>query len=97
MAVARHQRAITEVVIDVFVAVHVVNTSSVAVFHEQGIGRIVTVVTGYSEGNSLDGFLMCLPRARRAAFVRFQLLLQCVVHLGCFLWASAKFVQLSCS
>src|SRR5258708_3760079 len=82
MAVTGHQRAIAQVVVDVLIAIHVVNAASAAVLHEQWIRRIVAVITGYSEGHSLDGFLMRLPRARRPAFVRFQLLFQCVVHLG---------------
>src|SRR6266542_4664131 len=90
MAMPIYQRAVAEIVVDVFVAIHIVNAAALAVFHGDWIGRVITIVAGYSEWHSFRRFLMRFTRSRSTAFVVLQLFLQCVVHLECFLWKSSS-------
>ncbi len=47
----RHQRAETQVVVDVFVAVDVVNPAALSILHENRIGLVVAVIAGDPEWN----------------------------------------------
>jgi tRNA G37 N-methylase Trm5 len=75
MAMAGHQRAVAEVVVDVFVTVQIVYAGAVAVAHEQRIRRIVTIVAGYSERDTVNGPPMRFAGLGRALFVGLDLLL----------------------
>ncbi len=54
------QSAITEVVIQIFIAVDIANATSFTVAHEQRVWRIVAVVAANANGDALAYALMRL-------------------------------------
>jgi len=80
MAVAGHERAVAEIMIDIFVAIQIVDARAVAVAHKQRVGRIVAVVAGYAERDTIDGPLMGLAGFGRALFVGLDFALEGLVH-----------------
>ena len=80
--------------IDVFVAVEVVNAAAPAIFHEERIWLIVAVVAGDAERNPLDGAFVGGRGFRSALFVRGQFFLQCFVH-DAAPWSAGLFPALS--
>ena len=74
MAVAGHERAEAEIVVNVFVAVDIVDAAAFAVFDEDGIGLVVAVVAGDSEGNAFESALVRGGGFGRALFVRGKFL-----------------------
>ncbi len=64
-----HQRAETEVVVDVFVAVDVVNPASLSILHKNRIGLVVAVVARDSKRDAFQRPLVRCRRFRRALFV----------------------------
>ena len=80
MTVPGHQRSETQIVIDVFVPIDVVNSPCFAVFHKNGIRLVMPVVAGNSQGNSFQGPFVRRRGFGRALFVRGNFLLQFVVH-----------------
>ena len=81
MPVAGHQRAEAQVVIDVFVAVDILNLAAVPFRHKNRIWIIRAVIAGYAQRNSFLRFLVRFRRFRRALLVQGDLLLKYVVHL----------------
>src|SRR5439155_7649776 len=82
MAMTRHQCAKTKVVVNIFVAVHVVNLAAFAVFYENWIWLVVAIVAGYSKRDALLGPLMGGGRLRRALLIKRQLFFECFVRHG---------------
>ena len=80
MAVAGHQRAETQVVINIFVAVEVVDFAALSVFHEERIRLVMAVVAGNAQRNPLEGALVRRGGFRRALLVGGKFLFECVVH-----------------
>jgi len=62
---ARHQRSETQVVIDVFISINVVNAARFSVFHKNRIRLVVPVVTRHAKRNPLQRTLV-----RRRGFRR---------------------------
>ena len=75
MAVAGHQRAETEVVINIFVAVEIVNAASFSIFHENRIRLVMAIIAGNAQGNPLEGAFVRGGGFRRALFVSGKFLL----------------------
>src|SRR6267154_1313195 len=69
MAMPSHQRAEAQVVVDVFVAVEVVNAATFAILHKKRIGLVMAIVAGNAEGDEVEGSLVGCRRFRRALFV----------------------------
>ena len=69
VAMSGHQRAETKVVIDIFVAVHVVNAAALSILHEERIGFVVAIVAGNAKRDAFEGPLMGGCRFRRSFFV----------------------------
>src|SRR5260370_11794539 len=69
MAMPSHQRAEAQVVVDVFVAVEVVNAATFAILHKKWIGLVMAIVAGNAEGDALESPLVGCRRFRRALFV----------------------------
>src|SRR5712692_5609893 len=69
MAMPRHQRSEAQVVIDVFVAVNVVNAAAFALLHKNRVGLVMAIVARNSERDSFQRPLVRCRRFRRALFV----------------------------
>ena len=80
MRVARHQRAETQVMVNVFVAVEIANLAPRRLRHKQRIRIVGAIVAGHAQGQALQVLLMRFGGLRRAALVCLQLFLQCGVH-----------------
>src|SRR5438477_263948 len=70
VAVPGHQRTETKIVVNVFIAIDVVNTAALSILHEERIGFIVAIVAGNAKRNALEGALVGSSGFRRALFVR---------------------------
>jgi hypothetical protein len=53
-----HESAKTKVVVDIFVAIDVVNPAAPSVFHENGVGLVVAVIASDSQRDALQGPLV---------------------------------------
>src|SRR5262249_22653567 len=82
VTVTRHQSAEAKIVVNVFVAVDVVNPAAFAVFDKNGIRLVVAVNSGYAPGNALLGAPVRGGRPRRALLVKRQLFFECFVRHG---------------
>src|SRR6266851_2523768 len=69
MAMPGHQCAKAEVMVNVFVAVEVVNAAAFAILHKKRIGFVMAVVTGDAERDAVQRPLVRCRRFRRAFFV----------------------------
>src|SRR6266403_4849724 len=67
--------------VDVLVAVEVMNAAAFSILHKNRIGLIVAVITGDSERNAFESPLVRRRRFRSAFLVAGDFLLQCVVHV----------------
>ncbi len=56
------QRAVAKIVIQILIAVEIVNAAALPVLYKQRIRRIETVIASYSEGNPFARSLMRLAR-----------------------------------
>ena len=77
-----HERAETEVVVDVFVAVKVAKLAALPLFHKDWIGIVGPVVAGHTQRNAFEVLLVSGGGFRRATLEGFELFLQFGVHLG---------------
>ena len=75
MTVAGHERAETEVVVNVFVAIEIVNAAGFSIFHENRIRLVMAVVAGHAQRNPLEGAFVCGGGFRRALLVGGEFLL----------------------
>src|ERR1700686_2521459 len=82
MAMSRHKRAETEVVVDVIVAIEIAEMRAAAFLHENGVRIVGAIVAGYAQRNALQVFLMRFGGLGRATLESFELLLQFGVHPG---------------
>ena len=57
MAMSGHERAETQVVVDVFVAVEVAELAALSLFHKNRIGIVSAIVAGHSQRNAFEVFL----------------------------------------
>jgi len=58
VAMPRHQGSETQVVINVFVAVDVVNPAALPVVHKNRIRLVVAIIAGYTERDSFESTLV---------------------------------------
>jgi hypothetical protein len=82
MAMPRHQRAESQVVIDVFVAVKIAKFAAAGLFHENRPRIISAIVAGHSQRNAFEIFLVGFGGFRRAPLECRELFLQIGVHRG---------------
>src|SRR5260370_21268274 len=75
MAMAGHQRAETKVVVDVFVAVNVMNATALSILHKERIGLVMAVVARNSERDAIQRPLVRCRRFRGALLVAGNFLL----------------------
>ena len=75
MAMPGHQCAKTQVVIDIFVSIDVVNPASLSVLHEHRIGLVVAIVAGNAEWDALQCAFVRVRGFWRALFVGGDFLL----------------------
>jgi hypothetical protein len=68
------ERPVTEVVVDVFIAIDIVDMAAVAVPHEQRVRGIIAVVAGHAERHAFHGTLVRIVRFGRAFFVSLDFL-----------------------
>jgi len=80
MTVASHQRTETQVVVNVFVAIEIVNTAALSILDKNRIRLVMAIVAGNAERNSLKRPFVRRGRFRRALLVSGKFLLQRVVH-----------------
>ena len=80
MAMPGHERAETEVVIDVFVAIEVAELAALSFFHKNRVGIVSAVVAGDAQRNTFEVLLVSGGGLRRATLEGFELFLQCGVH-----------------
>src|SRR5260370_18940625 len=69
MAMPSHQRAEAKIVVDVLVAVEVVNAAAFAILHKKRIGLVMAIVAGNSNRDALQRALVGFRRFRRALFL----------------------------
>ena len=82
MAVAGHERAEAEVVIDVFVAVQIAELTAPSLLHEDGIGIVGAIVTGYAQRNTFEILLVGFGGLGSAPLEGCEFFLQVGVHRG---------------
>ncbi len=82
MAMSGHERAETQVVINVFVAIEIAELAARSFFHKNRVGIVSAIVAGDSQGNAFEVFLVSDGGFRRATLESFELFLQCGVHRG---------------
>ena len=77
-----HQRAKTEVVVEVVVAIEIAEMRTLAFLHKDWVRIVSAVVAGDAERNPFQILLVRLRRFGRAALKGVQLVLQVSVHHG---------------
>src|SRR5256885_2847208 len=80
MASPRHERAKTQVVIDVFISIDVMNPAGFPVLYKNRIRLVVPVIARHTERNPLQRTLVRRRGLRRPLLVGCDFLLQCFVH-----------------
>src|SRR5690348_7176349 len=75
MAMAGHERAKTKIVINVFVAIEIVNAAAFSVFYENRIRLVMAVVAGNTQRNPFESALVSRGGLGRALFVSGKFLL----------------------
>ena len=80
MAVPCHKRAETEIEIQVFISIDVVDVATLSIAHEYRIRIVGSIVAGYSERQTLNRLLVRLARAWRPLFVCLDFLSKSLVH-----------------
>src|SRR5207237_8000510 len=74
------QRPETKVMVNVFVAVDIVNLAALAVLHKYRIRLVVPVIAGYPERYALLRSLVRRRRFRRPLFISCDLFVECFVR-----------------
>ena len=80
MAVSGHERAESQVVVDVFVAIEIAELAAAGFFHEDRPGIVMAIIAGHAERNAFEIFLVGFGGFRRAALERVEFLLQFGIH-----------------
>ena len=75
-----HQRAETQIVVEVFVAIEIAEMRALAFRHKNRIRIVGAIVAGHAQRNALQILLMRFGGLRRTALESFELFLQCGVH-----------------
>ena len=80
MAMSCHERAESQIMVDVFVAIQIAELAAAGFFHEDGPGFVVAIIAGYAERNAFEIFLVGFGGFRGATLEGCEFFLQIGIH-----------------